>query len=185
MWGWEKSHQSIWYQLAMVSYIKKDLRLSGRCKPLSGAKGLDKMFSDALKVVQIKMREVICGLFETMPCRKTHGRMCGWTRGRRPLQCLLLARALMFRLGWTGWNYPLESPNVSEKCVNRLLEEHSHRGVLPGGVLLQVMHFNGCLLGSLGFWSPINRETSSLLGFYLNVSCFEGFFLTPLPPYTM
>lgn len=75
-----------------------------------------------------------------------------------------------------GWNCLLEFPSVSETRVNRLSEGHFHRGVLPGGVLLRVMYSDGCLLGSLGFWSPINRGTSSLLGFYLNFSCYEGFF---------
>ena len=37
------------------------------------------------------------------------------------------------------------------------------------------MQSDDCLLGSLGFWFLINRETLNLLGFYLDVSYSKGF----------
>ena len=71
---------------------------------------------------------------------------------------------------------------MSETCVIRLLEGHFYIGVLPGGALLWVMYSDGCLLGSLGFWSSINKGTSSLLGFHLSVPWSESFFAHHYPP---
>ena len=85
-WGWEESHQSIWCQLGMVSYIREDLRLSRRCEPLNSANGPDRMSLNASKVVRVVMKEVTHGLAGTMPRRQTCGSIRGWTRGIRPLQ---------------------------------------------------------------------------------------------------
>ena len=56
----------------MVSHIKEDLRLSGRCGLLSGTNSPSRMSPDALKVVQALMKEVTCGLTRTMPHGQTH-----------------------------------------------------------------------------------------------------------------
>ena len=71
---------------------------------------------------------------------------------------------------------------MSETCVIRLPEGHFYIGVFPGGPLLWVMYSDDCLLGSLGFWSPINKGTSSLLGFHLSVPWSESFFAHHYPP---
>lgn len=99
----------------------------------------------------------------------------GWTRGEKPPQCPLSARVLVFGQELMGWNCPLESPNASKTHVNYLPEGHFYRGFLLGGMSLRVTSHDSCLLGSLGFWFPINWKTPSLLGFYLDISCFEGF----------
>ena len=122
------------------------------------------------------MKEVTCGVTRTMPRGQTRGSIRGWTRGIRPPQCPHLARALVSGQEWTCWNCSLESSTASETRVNCLPKGQFHRGVLSGGVSLRVMYPDGCLLGFVGFWSPINWKTSSLLGFYLDVSCSEGFF---------
>ena len=59
------------------------------------------------------------------------------------------AHTAMSRQKWTGLNYPLESPSVSETHVNRLPERHFLRSVLPGGVSLWVMYFDGCCKPSM------------------------------------
>ena len=96
----------------------------------------------------------------------------GWTRGVKPPQCPLSARVLVFGQELTGENCPLESPNASKTHVNYLPEGHFYRGVLLGGMSLWVTCHDGCLLGSLAFWFPINWKIPGLLGFYLDISCF-------------
>ncbi|RVW63922.1 hypothetical protein CK203_056782 [Vitis vinifera] len=54
-------------QPTRASHIREDLRLSGRCGQLSSANGLNRMSSDALKVVRAVMKEVTHGLARTMP----------------------------------------------------------------------------------------------------------------------
>ena len=58
---------------------------------------------------------------------------------------------------------------------------HFLRGVLLGGVSLRVIQSDGYLLGSLGFWFLINKETLSLLGFYLDVFYSKSFSLCHYP----
>ena len=44
---------------------------------------------------------------------------------------------------------------MSETRVNCLQERHFHRGVLSGGMSLRGVFSDDCLLGSLGFRSPM------------------------------
>lgn len=54
--------------------------LLGKCGPLIGTNGPDRMFLDALKVVRTVIKGVTRGPTKTMPCGQTRG----GTRGRRP-----------------------------------------------------------------------------------------------------
>ena len=71
----------------MVSHIREDLRLSGRCGPLSGPIDPGGKCPGTSKVVRSVIGGVTRGPARMMPygqvCKGTHGK----TRGRKPPQC--------------------------------------------------------------------------------------------------
>ncbi|RVW14427.1 hypothetical protein CK203_090775 [Vitis vinifera] len=93
----------------MVSHIREDLRLPGRCGPLSGPIDPGGKCPGTSKVVRSVIGRVTRGPARMMPC----GQAC---KGG-----------------------------------------YFHRCILSSGMSLRGVFPDGCLLGSLWFWSPINR----------------------------
>ena len=86
----------------MVLYIRKDLRLSGRCGPLSGANGLDKMFPNALKVIRTMMKDVTRGLVKMIYVDKHVEIFVGGHVGEGPYNAPFQnVRLCSGRGGWT------------------------------------------------------------------------------------